>query len=257
MLRLPAVLCLAVLAAAAACSDGNPARPSRTVTALSISGADAVLTGSATSYTATITRADGTTQTATPTWISSNGAVATVDPTGRLEARAHGSTDLTASYQDRRASKTVRIVNNYAGTWSGQYVVRACADSGDLQDHDGGWCRQGPGRVGSVHSFSIGFSQTGSDLSEITASWDGITGVVTPDGRLQLRGTTDLWDWYHYDVVAKQQISSWETILTGADTMTGRWSENLTSLVFRIGSAQTEHEIVTMTRVSASLTSGK
>ena len=52
-------------------------------------------------------------------------------------ARVH---EPDGPYQGRSVSRTVQVVNNYGGTWEGTYVVRACTDTGDLTDHDGGWC---------------------------------------------------------------------------------------------------------------------
>ena len=163
------------------CDGKNPAGPSPPaappVTDLVITGVDAVLTGVSTTYTATATLSGGT-RAVTPAWTSSNTNVASVDSDGHLSGRAHGSTDLTASYAGRTASKTVQVVNNYGGTWEGRYVIRACTDSGDLTNRDGGWCRKGPGRVGTVESIRLLLSQTGTNLSEITGLeyWSGMRG---------------------------------------------------------------------------------
>ena len=120
------------------CNDKNPAGPSPpaapAVTDLVITGVDAVLTGVSTTYTVTATLSDGTTRAVTPTWISSNTDVASVNTAGGLAGRGHGSTNLTASHAGRTASKTVHVVNNYGGTWDGRFVIRACTDSGDLTE---------------------------------------------------------------------------------------------------------------------------
>jgi Bacterial Ig-like domain (group 2) len=96
-----------------------PGRQGRRVTGLGITGVDAVLTGVSTSYTVAATFADGTSRTVSATWSSSNQGVATVDGSGRLEARTHGSTNLTASAGGQTASKTVQVINNYGGTLGG------------------------------------------------------------------------------------------------------------------------------------------
>ena len=242
------------------CNGKNPAGPSPpaapTVTDLVITGVDAVLTGVSTTYTATATLSDGT-RAVTPAWTSSNTNVASVDSDGRLSGRAHGSTDLTAAYAGRTASKTVQVVNNYGGTWEGRYVVRACADSGDLTTRDGGWCRNGPGRVGTVQSIRLLLSQTGANLSEIAGSgyWSGVRGVVTADGRLSLGGTVNEWDWEGTVILATWQIRAWDTNLSGPGMMTGRWSQDYASVYFRIGNAKMENEFVTMTQTSTGATS--
>jgi Bacterial Ig-like domain (group 2) len=242
------------------CNGKNPAGPSPpaapTVTGLVITGLDAVLTGVSTTYTATATLSDGT-RAVTPEWSSSNTNVASVDSAGHLSGRAHGSTDVTASYAGLTASKTVQVVNNYAGTWEGQYIIRACTDSGDLTNRDGGWCRKGPGRVGTVGGIHLTLVQSGKNLSEITgtvASFpETITGVVTADGRLSLVGGPFAeWDWEGTVILATWQIRAWDTNLSGPGVMTGRWSQDYSSVYFRIGNAKMENEFVTMTQISTS-----
>ena len=239
--------------------NGNPSGPSQpaasATTGLAINGADAVLTGVSASYTATARFSDGSSRTVTPAWISSNPAVGSVDGDGRLDGRSHGSTTITATYQSRSVPKTVQVVNNYSGTWNGSYVIRACSDSGDLTNHDGGWCLAGPGRVGTlVAGMTMRLVQSGTNLSEITGTLgsfeEAITGVVTPDGRLTLAGTFREWDWDHETVVAIRQIHAWDSNLDGPDVMTGHWSEHMISLYFRIGTADIDNEFVTITRTS-------
>jgi hypothetical protein len=252
------VFVLALVTVAMGCGDKNPTRPSGTtaaITGLTITGADAVLTGLSASYTVTATMADGTTRTVTPAWTSSNPGVAGVDSGGRLEGRGHGSTNLTASYEVRSVSKTVQVVNNYGGTWEGSYVIRACTDTGDLTDHDGGWCLSGPGRVGRVQSFTMTLVQSGKNLNEITRTFvgspDKITGVVNADGRLNFAARTSTMTDFDYDVILEiVQVSPWELSLDGAGSMTGKWSEDLTSFAGRNGTAHTEYELVTMSRRS-------
>jgi hypothetical protein len=251
-LRVTVIVVCAFLATG--CDKSSPVAPgpaAPTVTELVVTGADAVLTGASTSYTATAKSSDGTTRTVMPTWTTSNASVATVDSTGRLDGRSHGSTDLTASYAGRDVSKSVQVVSNYAGEWQGRYVIRTCADSGDLTDHDGGWC-QSQDRVGTVRSLTLLLSQTGSDLTEIDGTMfeNRITGVVTADGRLNLAGTFLIWDFDHEMVMATVQIGPWDTNLSSPGVMIGHWLENLASLVGRIGSARTDKELVTMTRTA-------
>jgi hypothetical protein len=246
----PFKLAVLVLVAALASVCSNPARPSETVSELAISGADTALTGLPTSYTAHVTFADGTTRTATATWTSNNTQVAVVDDAGRLEARAHGSVVLTASFLSRQASKTVQVVNNYAGSWSGQYVVRVCDKSGQ-HDRDGG-CR---GIVGSESEVRLRLTQTGGTMREIGGTLDlggvafgvAIRGVVTADGRLNLDGRFDLPDFYGYGVCCSLEIGGWDTRLSGLDAMMGRWTQRFTYLPWT-GHSYMESEIVSMTR---------
>jgi hypothetical protein len=260
-LKLAPVLMIAALVTA--CGDkpspvgpSSPAAPA--VASLVISGADYVLTGSTTAYTATATLSDGSTRTVTPSWSSSAGNVATVDNAGRVDGRAHGSTTLTAAHDGRSASKMVQVVNNYGGSWSGRYIVRACKDSGVFRDGiyggsyvDVPWC-QALNDIGSEHSFAFTLFQTGRNYSEIRATFgpDGGTtsGIVSAAGRLNLEGTLEVLDWYG-DHWGDLQLSGWDMNLDGAGSMTGRWVQNLT-MVSQQGSAYQEVELVTMSRTA-------
>ena len=228
----------------------NPTAP--TVTDLVISGADAVLTETSTTYTASATLLDGTTRAVMPTWTSSNPAVASVDNSGRLDSRTHGVTTLTATHEGRTASKTLQVVNNYGGRWSGRYIIRACKDSGLS------WCR-GYAGVGTERFVTpITIVQTGTNHSEIRATFDHacdaffgsgtISGSVTADGRLNLEGTLKVLDWF-CDPAMDVHLSGWDTNLNGAGSMTGRWAQNV-AIIGQQGSAHEDVELVTMTRTS-------
>lgn len=264
ILKLVPVLMIATLVTA--CGDkpnpAGPSPPTPAVASLVISGADYTLTDSTTTYTATATLSDGSMRTVTPSWSSSAVNVAAVDNAGRLDGRAHGSTTLTATYEGRSVSKTVQVVNNYGGRWSGRYNVTACKDSGIFTDGIGGtdvpWCQ---GRTGiSKQTLLTPFTvvQTGMNYSEIRATFDQacdaffgsgtISGGVTADGRLHLEGTLKLLNWY-CDPVMDLQLSGWDTNLEGAGSMTGRWTQDLT-IIGREGSAQEEVELVTMLRTA-------
>ena len=272
ILKLPSVLMIAAFVTA--CGDKpNPAGPSSpaapAVASLVINGPDYVLTRSTTAYTATATLSDGSTRTVTPSWSSSAVNLATVDNAGRLDGRAHGSTTLTAAHDGRSASKTVQVVNNYGGSWSGRYIIRACKDSGIFTDGffggsyaDVPWC-QALNATRSERSLAFTLSQTGANYSEIRATfspdhdWGSgtISGIVTADGRLNLEGTLKVLDWYRnpsWDL----QLSGWDTNLDGFSGMTGRWAQNYTIPGQQgRGSAYEEVELVTMSRSATASTS--
>jgi hypothetical protein len=119
---------------------------------------------------------------------------------------------------------------------------------------DGAWLVQAAS--GPVSGIRMTLVQSSQNLSEITATFRGfgetITGVVSPDGRLNLDGTLNERDPYDYRdiIIATVHLGNWDTNLDGNDAMTGRWSEDLTSLVFRIGTAHTDNELATMKRIS-------
>lgn len=247
MARITSSLVVTSFAFAIGCG-GNPVRPSQAVrpAALTISGPEVLLTDASAKYDVMATLPN-TSKLVFATWTSSSTEVATVDANGRLTGRAHGSTTLTAAYAGVSATLLVRVVNNYAGVWNGQGTVRACTDAGDLSDHDGGWCAAGDGRIGTVRAIEIVLEQKGSTLSEISGtvaddSATALTGFVTPDGRLNLRGSWSLRDW-DGDVFAVDGIRDWDTSLTAPGVMAGRWAEDYKSVSFRIGSAYMESDI--------------
>jgi len=238
------------------CGGRSPTQPSEPpAMRVEVVGPVAVFTSTSTNYSLVAMLADGSTRTVPSTWISSDPAVATIDNNGRVEGRAHGSTTVTASYEGGSASKLVRVVNNYAGTWVGSYVIRACSDTGELTDHDGGWCAAGLGRVGTVDGIVLTLVQGGSDLSEVTGILgsyrENLTGAVMANGKLSLSGTLIERDFDDANIVVRTvQLSEWQTMLSGPDDMTGRWSEDLNSLRWRVGTAHTENELLTMHRTA-------
>lgn len=232
-------------------SDSAPAAPSTpaapTVTSLSITGLDALRTTFFTSYTATANMSDGTTQAAaTATWTTSNPAVGTVDSTGRVDGLSHGSINLTASYQGRSASKNVAVVNNYGGSWSGTYIIRACDQAGVFA----GWCA-GLGGVGASLPVSLALTQSGNDRSQMSGTVSlgtivgNVSGAVTSDGRLNLGGSTTI---NSGGIVFVLTFLSWDSRLSGAG-MTGRWAQSLTANGAP-GNAYQENELVTITHTS-------
>jgi len=260
---------LTIAALVIACGDKpNPVAPSPPagpmVASLDISGADYILTGSTTAYTATATLSDGSTRTVTPVWSSSVATVATVDNAGRLDGRTHGSTTVTAAHDGRTASKIVQVVNNYGGSWSGLYIIRACKESGDFTDgigNDVPWC-QGFSRIPSQR-LAFTLVQTGRTYSEIRATFGPecdslngsgtISGVVTADGRLNVEGSLKALDWF-CESWSNLQLSGWDTNLDGAGNMTGRWAQNRT-IWGRQGNAHEEVELVRMSRTATASTS--
>jgi hypothetical protein len=255
------LLLLAGVILGAACGKDSPSAPSAppapaapTVSGLAITGLDAVRTGFFSDYTATATLSDGSTQTVTSsvTWSTSDAAVATVTAAGRLSGQTHGAVNLNASYQGRTAAKTVNIVNNYGGTWTGTYVVTACDASGDFSRGD--WCK---GVRGSSFPLTVVLSQTGNDRSSVSGvltngfiSNAPVTGNVTADGRLNIgsnaTGTSN-------GITFRFQLVGWETKLSGPTQMTGRTAASLSATGF-VGNAYEEHNITNATLSNPQLT---
>jgi len=191
---------------------------------------------------------DGSAQSVTATWASSNPDVASVASNGDVTALVNGTTTITATYQGRTASKTVRAVSNFGGTWSGTYRIAKCDQSAAFA----GWCT-GIGGVGAVLPLALSLSQGGTSRDQITGtiSLGSITGNtsgnVTGDGRLNIGGTfTNAISGTVFVVT----IGGWDTRLSGASGMSGGWSQNVRANGFS-GNAYQENTLVSMTHTSA------
>ena len=235
------------------CGDDPSAAPSPlapTINTLTISGADAVRTGFVANYTATAQLSNGTTQSVTPVWSSSSPLVGSVDGSGRLDGLAHGSINLSASYQGLSASKQVNVVHNYGGNWTGTYEIRACDQSGAFASI--GWCETGV--VGEVLPFSLALAQDGNGrFDRITGTLlfgdlaGNISGNVTGDGRLVIGGaySVSVEDGLTFTI----QVGGWDTRPAAGDSMSGGWALNFTA-VGAVGNAYEEHRIFAVTHTS-------
>ena len=252
MLAVVAVACGDESSSSASSPTGPSATPAPSVSSLRIDGVDAVRTGLSADYTATVTLSNGTTQSVSPTWTSSNASAATVDGNGRVTGQSHGQTTLTATHQGVSATKAVSVVSNFGGQWSGRFVMRTCDQSGVFAVVE--YC-QGLGGVGSTGPITLSVAQSGADQSQLSGaiSFGGsltgnVTGNVSSDGRMQLAGS--------FNVVSSGltftfRVGGWESRLSGQSSMTGRWADNLAAVNVP-GNAYTENELLTMTRVSTS-----
>jgi len=258
-----AVLAVASSLLVAACGKDSsspltptpPATPSTpTISALTITGLDAVRTGFFSDYVASATMSDGTSQTVTSsvTWSSSDPGVGTVTAAGRLSGQTHGSMTLNAAYQGRTAAKAVSIVNNYGGTWTGTYTATACDASGDFGKAD--WCK---GVKGGSFSLTLILSQTGNDRSTVAGvitngfiSNAPVTGSVTSDGRLNIganaTGTSN-------GLTFRFQLLGWDSKLTSLSQMSGKMAASLSATGFN-GNAYEEHSFTNATLSNPLLT---
>jgi len=251
------ILLLTLVVAACGGEESTPTAPTSTaapaapsVSALRIDGADAVRTGLSSDYTVTAVLSNGTTQAVTPTWSSSAASVASVDGSGRVTGQSHGSATLTATHQGATTTKSISVVTNFGGQWSGRYVMRACDQSGVFTIV--GYC-QSLGPVGSTGPITLSLTQGGADQSQVsgTISFGGnltgnVTGNVTSDARLVVGA--------NFNVSASGltftfRIGGWDSRLSGPSNMTGRWADNLTAVGVP-GNVYTENELQTMTRTS-------
>jgi hypothetical protein len=250
------VLMMVSAVTAVACGGGEssptaPTSSAPTVTGLSVTGLDAIRTNFYANFTAQSTMSDGSTQTVTPSWASSSPDVAAVAANGDVSGISNGAATITATYQGRSASRSVRIVSNFGGNWSGSYRITKCDQSAAFA----GWC-VGIGGVGAVLPVALALTQGGAGRDQVagTISLGSITGNtsgnVTQDGRLILGGTfTNAISGTVFVVT----IGGWDTRLSGASGMAGAWSQSIRANGFS-GNAYQENDIAAMTHTSQGAT---
>jgi hypothetical protein len=230
-----------------ACGGQNPSAPTPATsgaTGLVIAGADEILSSIPSAYTASATFSDGTIRMVTPSWTTSDPAVAIVDSDGRVEGRSDGSFTLTASYAGREVSKSVQVIHNYSGHWTGQTRITSCEDTGDVKT--AGQCKlvSRPG----IYTLAIDIVQDWSNPREVVVPSLHLRGSVTDDGRLGLTGSIDLVDDDEVTVIAVRE-SRWDASLSAADAMAGHVYEDYRFIV-PAGAMRAEYEL-TMTRAAA------
>ena len=186
----------------------------------------------------------------TPTWSSNDPTIAAVDGNGRLSGQTHGVVTLTATHQGVTTTKVVPVVANYGGQWSGRFVMRSCDQSGVFTAI--AYC-QNLGGVGAVGPIALSLTQGGNDRAQLsgTISFGGsltgnVTGNVTGDGRMVIGANFNV---ISSGVTFMFRVGGWDSRLSGASGMTGRWADNLTAVNVP-GNAYTENELQNMTRTS-------
>src|SRR5436190_4420825 len=117
---------LVLLVLMAGCT--SPSNPSAALTALSLSPLDDLLLLRASrTYSAIGTFPDGSTRAAEAKWLVDNPAVATVNASGTVTGVAPGSATIVATAGGQTASRVVRVVPDFSGTWNGSSQITACS----------------------------------------------------------------------------------------------------------------------------------
>jgi len=186
-MRRLSILALLLLATAACGGDdsSNPAAPSAVAPVIN-GTTDMVYVGQRVTFTASGTDI---------TWGGDNSAVATIDAaTGAVTGTGTGRVTIWAQNAGGRATRMLRGLPSYNGSWSGSYSLTGCQSSGD-------W---------ASNPFCVGFDE-GQIMTigfEITQSRDQVIGnvslgtiqgplsssVVNEDGSLPLTGVITIGD---------------------------------------------------------------
>ena len=211
---------LATVAALAACDskDSNPTTPSPTVSSVSISPATDFLKLKAQErFTLTAQLSTGATEQVTATWGSDNTAVATVDSGGLVTAVGVGAATISAEYQGRRATRSIRVLPDYAGLWVGDFFVASCEVQPPLP---GSFCNP---ILRTTFPARLDIVQTSNVVSGTWTLQEDATGTVTGDildnGHLRLTGSVFLGG-------VTTSISDWDSVTSDNQTMTGGFTLN-------------------------------
>jgi hypothetical protein len=180
--------------------------------------------------TLTATMSDGSTRTVAGTWRSENPAVATVDSGGRVTGTGSGETVISAESNGLRAPpRTVRVLPDYQGRWSGDWRLAGCTTDGDWVRSD--ICRDVP--VGVLLPFALALTQD-RDAAAGSVTLDDVAGpvqgAIRAGGQLGLAGAFTVTD---EGITIEVTVIDWDTTTTDNQRMTGRFV-----LVFRAAPLQ-------------------
>lgn len=228
---------------------GGSTGPSSTPSSLTISPGTEMLRIRATeTFTATLTYSNGTTQAVTPTWASSSAIVATVDANGRVTAVGSGTTSITAQHSGLTASRGLRVVPDYQGTWNGRTFVRSCNHSGGFQATD--FC--GILGTGDVDYFRLVLTQQAAAVSgtlDLGGFIGTINGTIATDGALTITGSyTTTVEGVPFQIA----VTEWQSNSADNARMTGRMVITFSSPALP-GNARVEIDLLNASKDGATL----
>lgn len=112
-------------------NKGTPTPPSPTVTSITFSSwTDVLKVKEAATFTATATHSDNSSASVAD-WRSDMPTVATVDAvTGKVTGVSAGTATIVATHDGMSATRSIRVVPDFGGTWKGAFRVSSCSGSG-------------------------------------------------------------------------------------------------------------------------------
>lgn len=242
-------LLVAALSGLSACGGGSSPSaptpsPTPTATTVSVSinpSTDILKVQGTETFTVTATMSDGSSKAVSGTWASDATGIATMDAAGKVTGVAPGQASISVAYEGVRASRTIRVVPDYQGAWTGDYRVLSCQDSGDFRNED--WCRSA--LEDGVIKVSMTLTQSrdtvsGTWVHDVMAG--AAQGTIEVDGTLVLSGTGKL------DSIP-MTITGWRSRSADNKGQTGKFTLTFTSSVWS-GSSQASVEIRTCAKGS-------
>jgi Big-like domain-containing protein len=236
------------------CGGGDGPRPPTspqpppTITGLAItSSTDLLKINQSETFTLTATMSDGGTRPITGTWRSDSPAIANVDSGGRVTGVGSGETAISAESNGARATpRTIRVLPDYQGRWSGDWRVAGCMADGDWSRSD--ICRELP--VGTLMPFGLALTQD-RDTATGTVTLDDVAGPVQGSirlaGELGVGGTFIITD---EGLTIDVSVTDWETTTTDNQRMTGRFVVVFRQATLR-GSVRFDGELRIVTKSAA------
>lgn len=176
-------------------SDGFVLSPSSlsTITGITLS-VNPPGVGATVSATATVSLSSGSTAVVFAGFTSDTPSVATVTTAGAITGVSIGDVTISVDYQGFKASKKVRVLPNYGGTFYGTYTLDRCTDSGGYAGTNSCASMLPTYPLGST--FQMAFSNTqSSDLTSLTGQFvlgnllGTSTGVISSAGVLTYAGS--------------------------------------------------------------------
>ena len=179
---------LLLLPLIASCNGGSPpSAPTRPSPAsITITGTDLILVGSSEMFTAL----SETGAALGGMWGTDASTVATVEAySGRVTAVGTGTATIFVDAAGIRATKSIRTLPNFSGTWAGMYEETACEASGDFVVL----------RVCPISEYDFAIGQMRMTLTQTRDSVSGevklrggtvsdVSGNISPQGTLTFTG---------------------------------------------------------------------
>lgn len=236
-------LWVSVVSAAAALSSacgsssslGNALAPSGSVTLTSLTlTLNPPSVGSGVQAVATATFSNGSSTPIASGFGSDTPSVATVTSTGGVTGVSIGDVTIFVDFQGSRASKKIRVLPGYGGTFSGTYTVSGCSETGGFVSTDPvqDFCTGTTGLVGGIalqntQSADLTTLTGLFQLGSVVATGSGTvsaSGVMTYSGGALINGTTtrvDFRNWTSTAPALGRIAGSFELLFTDS-TLTGQ-----------------------------------
>jgi hypothetical protein len=164
--------------------------------------------------------ADGTARTVAASWSVDNSQVATITEQGVIKARRLGAVTVTASAAGLSVTRRLTTLNDLAGWWEGNAVVRSC--SSRLADS----CSRVP--AGTTAGVSLFVDQQGrrihalADMLLTPGRYQVWTdGSVSDDGTMTFAGEWRLQQTFGFIV---RKIADWKSSIRDDGTMAGTFT---------------------------------